>query len=379
MTNQVAPLPNRALKSILFICVGCLASLHTVAASTYSNKDLHQLVITGNAAALQTELNNGADINTLDSRGQSLLQNALYANQTDVVMVLLENGADANEKAKNFKKTPLFFTAIEKSNLPLVKAMLERGADAAATDTAGRTGIDYAILHYEPGIVKLLLDSGTQLDNTKYKGERQLLSAIFNEDPIMVFLLLQYGATTSMEALVEHQCARCHDLDSGRGHFSHPYLDGQNYQYMLKQLYDFRSGERKAAYGGKMGEVLNAMNDDMLELAAKYYSNLPFKTRYQVARTDSVLRGEQLFNQGSSDASITACVSCHSPELTANNSEGIPYLFGQNTNYTDDQLKRYRNGIRNNDTDAVMRKAAAALTDQHISDLAAYLQSVPSN
>ena len=75
-------------------------------------------------------------------------------NAQRTVWVLLENGADPN--MKNGKgETPLMAAAV-RGNEDIVKLLLEKGADAKARDNDGETAVDKARRKHHSEIVKLL-------------------------------------------------------------------------------------------------------------------------------------------------------------------------------------------------------------------------------
>lgn len=65
------------------------------------------------------------------------------------------------------------------------------------------------------------------------------------------------------------------------------------------------------------------------------------------------------------------CVACHGPNGNSSNPEW-PSLAGQNAVYIAEQLRLFRDGIRNN---PVMAPLAAGLNDQDIADIAVYFEA----
>ena len=74
-------------------------------------------------------------------------------------------------------------------------------------------------------------------------------------------------------------------------------------------------------------------------------------------------------------ASGQACVDCHGAEGNAPIDDTYPKLGGQYADYLAHALQAYRGGDRQH---ALMSPQAAGLSDQDISDLAAYFGSRPS-
>jgi cytochrome c553 len=79
--------------------------------------------------------------------------------------------------------------------------------------------------------------------------------------------------------------------------------------------------------------------------------------------------GDALYNNGDPKRGVVACVGCHG----ANGNSGVatwPKLAAQHTAYTLKQLKNYKDGSRAN---PVMMGMVAALTEQDMLNLAAYV------
>ena len=75
------------------------------------------------------------------------------------------------------------------------------------------------------------------------------------------------------------------------------------------------------------------------------------------------------------EATGQSCVDCHGAEGNAPIDDTYPKLGGQYADYLAHALQAYRGGDRQH---ALMSPQAAGLSDQDISDLAAYFGSRPS-
>ena len=80
--------------------------------------------------------------------------------------------------------------------------------------------------------------------------------------------------------------------------------------------------------------------------------------------------GERIYRGGIPDRQIAACAGCHSP-----NGAGIPSqyprLSGQHAEYTETQLKHFRDGTRANN--AQMTGVAAKMNDREIKAVSDYI------
>lgn len=79
--------------------------------------------------------------------------------------------------------------------------------------------------------------------------------------------------------------------------------------------------------------------------------------------------------QVKSEATKQSCIDCHGAEGNAPIDATYPKLGGQYSDYLAHALQAYRSGDRQN---ALMTPQAAALSDQDISDLAAYFGTRPT-
>ncbi|HMY99116.1 MAG TPA: cytochrome c [Burkholderiaceae bacterium] len=161
-------------------------------------------------------------------------------------------------------------------------------------------------------------------------------------------------------------CSACHAIDGSRGVSANPILQGQHADYLVKQLTEFKSGKRDNAIMKGMATPLS--DEDMKNVAAFFASkSMPAGA----AKTkDLVLLGEKIYRGGVADRSIPACSGCHGP-----NGAGIPAqyprLAGQHAEYTEAQLKAFRDGVRKNNP--VMNGVAAKLNDREVKALADYI------
>ena len=150
-----------------------------------------------------------------------------------------------------------------------------------------------------------------------------------------------------------------------------PKLEGQHESYIIKQLQDFKAGDRVDPTMAPMAAGLT--EDDMANLAA-FYSSQTLKT----GEADPALveKGKQIFTSGNAASGVAACSACHSPNGVGNPAANFPSLQGQHADYTVKQLKDFRAGNRANDAGMMMQNVAAKMTDQEIEAVASYIQGL---
>jgi cytochrome c553 len=78
----------------------------------------------------------------------------------------------------------------------------------------------------------------------------------------------QYG-----EALYRQSCAQCHnDADS-----TAPWLDGQHANYLVKQLKDFREGQRSNDQSAQMRKAAATLSDTDIQMLSLFLSRADFR------------------------------------------------------------------------------------------------------
>lgn len=166
-------------------------------------------------------------------------------------------------------------------------------------------------------------------------------------------------------------CATCHGADGNSVLAINPKLAGQNASYIVKQLIDFKSGARPGPTMAAM--VLALSEEDMADIAAWYASQT---VTLQGADPQAIELGASLYRAGNKQLAVAACSACHSPTGQGNAPAGFPALSGQHPEYTLQQLKDFRAGIRQNDNSGMMRTVVERLTDRELEALASYVSGL---
>ncbi len=169
--------------------------------------------------------------------------------------------------------------------------------------------------------------------------------------------------------IVSGSCFLCHGMRGEAASELSPRLAGQNAAYLVKQLTNFKSGERKSSAMRPMAAGLSA---DDIRAVALYFSRQKAEPHVP---TDPGLaaRGRVVYAQGGQAAEVAACRGCHGER--AQGSESLPRLAGQFPAYVESQLRNFGARERTNDN-AVMQTIAARMTAAEIAAVAAYLGSL---
>ncbi|HEY8224426.1 MAG TPA: ankyrin repeat domain-containing protein [Pyrinomonadaceae bacterium] len=138
-----------SLLTLLLICVLALAQDPKQAL----NDQLYEAVRKGDAAAVTSLLDKGADVNAKFRYGTTALFKAAERGNAEIVKILLARGADVSVKDTFYGATAMTW-AMDNGNVEVVKALLEKLP--SAVDDVLMTGVD----EEKPELVKTALAAG---------------------------------------------------------------------------------------------------------------------------------------------------------------------------------------------------------------------------
>ncbi|MBK6350692.1 MAG: c-type cytochrome [Steroidobacteraceae bacterium] len=167
-------------------------------------------------------------------------------------------------------------------------------------------------------------------------------------------------------------CMACHGMDGNSANPEWPSLAGQHPSYILKQLKQFKAGERQNALMSPMAMIL--ADQDMEDLAAYFASQTPRPT----AETEpsKLQRGQGIYRAGIASKGVPSCAGCHGPSGRGIPGAAFPMIGGQHAVYAAIQLRSYKSGARATDPNSMMRTIASRLNDDEIDAVASYLQGM---
>ncbi|MDQ2926936.1 MAG: c-type cytochrome [Caldimonas sp.] len=163
------------------------------------------------------------------------------------------------------------------------------------------------------------------------------------------------GATLAL------QCTMCHGA-RGLSEANAPNLAGQYPEVIIKQLIDFRNGDRISAV---MQALASRLSDRDIDDLAVYYAYLP--ALRNTAAEDAHM--PLLVKVGSPMRNIAPCASCHGG---SERKLGAPWLEGMPSEYLTAQLKNFASGSRHNDGLAQMRNMVRAMSGDEIDEVARF-------
>ncbi len=164
-------------------------------------------------------------------------------------------------------------------------------------------------------------------------------------------------------------CLSCHGPE-GWGHWSgsYPQIAGQLKNVIIKQLADFRAGNRDNPLMRAFSSPRVLGGPQEIADIAGYIANLPMTDRNHKGRFADLDNGKKIYQK--------LCADCH-----GDNAEGIieddaPLLYSQHFNYLKRQFDWIRLGLRRN-ADPKMTKQIQNINLQDEKDVLAYVASLP--
>lgn len=180
----------------------------------------------------------------------------------------------------------------------------------------------------------------------------------------------------SAVTLAQQVCSNCHGVGGNAVSPNFPNLAGQIEPYLVAQLNGFKShGRRDPAGFEYMWGLSRSLSEEQINGLAAYYAAqvlIPPPIEGDRSRFEA---GRSIFESGVADKGIPACVGCHGAKGEGN--APIPRIAGQHVDYIVKQLLVFqRTDERPEGT--IMKTVAHNLTQQHIRDVATYLQAMPN-
>ena len=170
----------------------------------------------------------------------------------------------------------------------------------------------------------------------------------------------------------ETLCAACHMADGNSQLPANPKLAGQHEDYLFKQLREFKgwNGNPPVRENAIMGGMVAALEEPDMRALAKYFAS--FELQPEPAKNlETIELGQQIWRAGIASKGVPACAACHGP-AGAGIPAQYPRLSGQFAEYIDTQMKAFRDGVRKNDPNGMMRTIAIKMTDPEIKAVSDY-------
>jgi len=174
-------------------------------------------------------------------------------------------------------------------------------------------------------------------------------------------------AVTAMQV-----CSNCHGIDGNSISPNFPKLAGQQKDYIIAQLENFRSHHRSDPAGYEyMWGISRSLTDDQIKGLAEYFSKQTPKPNLKVSEQE-MTAGRLIFLNGVPNKETPPCLACHGP--MAEGLGSFPRLAGQHQDYLVKQLHVFQETEGRPGTP--MKQVTHLLTNQEMVDVAGFLQAL---
>jgi cytochrome c553 len=168
-------------------------------------------------------------------------------------------------------------------------------------------------------------------------------------------------------------CQGCHGLDGNSLGPTWPNLAGQHIPYIVKQINNFQSGERKDDTMSAM--VIGLSQADAVDIASYFSAQKVHAQEIEPDEAD-LAAGKLIYKGGNQYTGLPACASCHGPNGVGNAPAVFPRVAGQKLEYLIKTISDFRAGTRANDPNEIMRNIVERMTDNEIRAVATYISNM---
>ena len=181
------------------------------------------------------------------------------------------------------------------------------------------------------------------------------------------------GDAARGQAIASTVCVACHGPDGNSPLAANPKLAGQHPEYLLKQMKNFKpvDGKQPERVSAIMNGMIAAYDEGQMRDLAAYFAAQTQKGETAKSR-ETIELGQKLYRGGDQAKGLPACAACHGP-AGAGIPAQYPRIGGQFPEYTEAQLKSFREGARANDANKMMRMVAIKMTDVEIKAVSDYV------
>ena len=163
-----------------------------IQAGVFGITELMMAAMNGDADAVASLINSGADVNATDAGNSTALMWSAPNGNADIARILIANGADITAR-DNGNGTALMRSAAA-GNVEIVNLLLDNGADVNAVDTNGSTSLGNAVASKHETTALVLLDYGADANAHRENYKSYLQYAVDAGQASVVDSLIQNGA-----------------------------------------------------------------------------------------------------------------------------------------------------------------------------------------
>jgi cytochrome c553 len=185
--------------------------------------------------------------------------------------------------------------------------------------------------------------------------------------------VLHQGDAAKGKEIAMTVCIACHGPDGNSPIAANPKLAGQHAAYLYKQMRDYRIGPdgKPERVNAIMNGMIAPYGDEQKRNLAAYFASQKMSGG-EARNRETLALGKKLYRAGDAKKGLPACAGCHGP-AGAGIPGQYPRLAGQFQEYTEAQLKAFRNSERSNDLNKMMQTIAVKMTDAEIRAVSDYI------
>lgn len=144
---------------------------NTTFAQQPRSKSLNQAVVDGDIDEVKSKISAGADLNTKNRMGWTLLHTAIRNKRAEIAQLLIDKGADVNAKDSR-GRTPLHF-AVESGQKAIVEQLIAKRAEINVMDGRADNALSLSKKNNQTEITELLIKNGAEEpDLSAFQGDR---------------------------------------------------------------------------------------------------------------------------------------------------------------------------------------------------------------
>ena len=171
--------------------------------------------------------------------------------------------------------------------------------------------------------------------------------------------------------LAQQVCSTCHGVTGNSVSPAFPKLAGQQREYLVAQLAEFRSHNRSSPAGAQYMWGFTNLTPVQVQGLADYFSSQA-PTFGPAGNPALEAEGRRIFSEGIPGTGVTMCSACHGSK--GEGSAQFPRLAGQHADYVAKQLVIFQRTDQR-PLGAAMKQVTHELSDHQIHALAVFLQS----
>ena len=168
-------------------------------------------------------------------------------------------------------------------------------------------------------------------------------------------------------------CSNCHGANGVSVSPTFPKLAGQQREYLIDQLTDFKNHARSDPNAKRFMWGFTHLSEAQINELATYFSS----QHAVLGEADDpalIHKGKAIFTAGLPDKGVAACVSCHGQH--GEGKDTFPGLAGQHADYIVKQLTVFQR-TEDRPRGAIMKAICANMSEEDMRAVAAFVEAFP--